>query len=90
MTLSHAIFGSAVLLTVAILFASLNPAESQRRADGYMIASSGTNGQFVWRVNTTTGAVSYCIRKDNSLDRDFIAERPPYCSASSPPLNSGQ
>lgn len=86
MTLSNAIFGSAVLMAAAIIFASINPAESQRRADGYMIASAGNNSQFVWRVNTTTGAVSYCIRKDNSLDREFIAQRPPYCSASTPAM----
>lgn len=91
MKLPQAIFGSAVLLTLAIVFASLTPAESQqRRADGYMIASSGTSGQFVWRVNTTTGAVSYCIRRDNSTDQAFIAKRPPYCSASTPPAGSGR
>ncbi|MEM6781784.1 MAG: hypothetical protein AAF569_07970 [Pseudomonadota bacterium] len=90
MTLSRAIFGSALILAFAIILASINPAESQRRADGYMIAASGQNGQFIWRVNTTTGAVSYCVRRDNSLDAVFIARRPPYCSASSPPMASGQ
>lgn len=91
MKLPHALFGSAVVLSLAILFAAYSPAESQQgRADGYMIASSGTTGQFVWRVNTTTGAVSYCVRRDNSTDESFIASRPPYCSAGSPPAASGR
>ena len=83
MKLSTSIFASALVLAVALVFVSVNKAESQSRGAGYMIASDG--GQFVWRVNTTTGQVSYCIRKDDSLDARFIAGRPPYCSASTTP-----
>lgn len=87
MTLSRAILASTIVLAFAIVVASFSPAESQQRSNGYMIAASGNSGQFIWRVNTVTGSVSYCIRKDNSLDSDFIARRAPYCSASSPPVN---
>ena len=83
MKLPYAILGSTLILSLAIVFASFQPAESQqRRPDGFMIASDGSNGQFVWRVNTSTGAVSYCVRRDNSIDETFIRKRAPYCSAS--------
>lgn len=81
MKLPHAIFGSAVLLTAAIVIAALSPAESQRRADGYMIASDGR--ALVWRVNTTTGAVSYCTRRSDSVDPGYVSEQTPTCSKSS-------
>jgi len=74
---------SSIVLAIAIVSASFSPATSQGRGASYMIASDG--GQFVWRVNVATGAVSYCIRKDNSTDERFIAERPPYCSAQTSP-----
>ena len=54
----------------AILFTNIDVAQSQSRGAGYMVASNGS--QFTWRVNTVTGAVSYCVRRDNSLDRGFI------------------
>lgn len=82
MKLATSIFASALVLAAALVFVSLQPAESQSRGAGYMIAGDG--GQFIWRVNTSTGQVSYCVRKDNSLDERFIANRPPYCSASTP------
>jgi hypothetical protein len=75
---------SSVILGVAIIASAFSPATSQGRGSSYMVASDG--GQFVWRVNVATGAVSYCIRRDNSTDQSFIAERPPYCSAESPPV----
>ena len=81
--LPHAILASSLVLALAIIFAVVNPAESQRSGGGYMVAGAGTS-QFVWRVNTLTGSVSYCVRKDNSTDEKFIARRPPYCSASTP------
>lgn len=76
------ILASAVILGASIVAASFSPAVSQGRGSSYMIASDG--GQFVWRVNVSTGAVSYCVRKDNSVDAKFIAKRPPFCSAQSP------
>jgi len=80
-----AIVISSVILAVAFVVASFSPpAVSQGRGGSYMIASDG--GQFVWRVNVATGSVSYCIRRDNSTDYKFIAERPPFCSASTPAI----
>lgn len=72
---------SSIILAIAIVTASFSPATSQGRGSSFMIASSG--GQFVWRVNVATGAVSYCIRRDDSTDEKFIAKRPPFCSAQS-------
>lgn len=82
----HAIFASSLVLALAIVFAVVNPAESQRSGGGYMVAGDGTS-QFVWRVNTVTGSLAYCVRKDNSTDQKFIVRRPPYCSAATPPVN---
>ncbi len=82
MKLPQAILLSALVLSFSLIYASLNPAESQRASAGYMVASDG--GQFVWRVNTSTGELSYCVRRDNSTDKQFIATRPPFCSASTP------
>lgn len=73
---------SSMILAVAIIAASFSPATSQGRGSSFMIASDG--GQFAWRVNVATGGVSYCVRRDNSTDENFIAKRPPFCSAQSP------
>jgi len=81
----HAIFGSAVVLAVAIVIAALSPAESQRRADGFMVASDGR--ALVWRVNTTTGAVSYCTRHSDSNDPGYVSEQTPSCSKFTPPVS---
>ncbi len=74
---------SAMVLCLALTIGSFaKPAVSQGRSAGYMVASDG--GQFVWRVNTVTGEVSYCARRDNSLDAGYLASRPPFCSGQSP------
>ena len=75
---------SALILGCSIIVASFSPATSQGRGSSYMIASNGS--QFVWRVNVATGAVSYCVRRDNSTDENFIAKRAPYCSAQTSPV----
>lgn len=77
---------SSIILAIAIVAASFSPATSQGRGSSYMIAGAGTNGQFIWRVNVATGAVSYCVRRDNSVDEKFIKNRPPFCSAESKPV----
>ncbi len=83
MKASMAFFAGCLVLAAAIVAASFSPVYSQqRRADGFMIASDGT--QFVWRVNTTTGEISYCFRRDNSTDEKLIGNRAPICSAASP------
>lgn len=74
---------SSVIIAVALVVTSFSPAESQNRGSSYMLAGDG--GQFVWRVNVVTGAVSYCVRRDNSTDETFIAKRPPFCSAFTAP-----
>lgn len=78
-----ALLVSAVLVTGAIVFAAVSPAVSQQRGAGFMVASDGRS--YVWRVNTVTGAVSYCVRRSDSIDPAFIAENPPVCSGWSPP-----
>lgn len=85
MTYPKAILFSAIILAAALIFAALTPLSSQMAPGGaYMIA--GNSGQFVWRLNTQTGAVSYCVRRDNSLDPGLLERRAPYCSAPSPAL----
>jgi hypothetical protein len=74
----------SMILGVAIIAASFSPATSQGRGSSFMIASDG--GQFAWRVNVATGQVSYCVRRDNSLDEGLLERRPPYCSAQSAPV----
>jgi len=83
MNWQKAVIFSSMILAVAIIVASFSPATSQGRGSSFMLAGDG--GQFVWRVNVATGAVSYCVRRDNSTDERFIASRPPYCSAQSVP-----
>ena len=75
---------SSLILGLAITAAAFSPATSQGRGASFMLA--GDSGQFVWRVNVATGAVSYCVRRDNSVDESFIAQRPPFCSAQSKPV----
>ncbi len=76
---------SSMLIALAIVIASFSPVESQGRGSSFMITGNG-DSVFVWRVNVVTGAVSYCVRKDNSVDERFIAGRSPYCSAQSSPV----
>ena len=77
-----ALFASAIVLASAIVFASVNTAQSQARGAGFMMAA-GTAGT-AWKVNTVTGASSYCIIRSNSSDPEFMASNPPICSAWSP------
>ena len=70
------------MICLTILAASFAPAISQQRQSGFMIASDGRS--FVWRVNTFTGAVSYCARRDDSKDPALLERRAPYCSRPSP------
>jgi len=74
-----ALFASSLVIAMAILFAAYNPAESQARGAGFMMASG--SAAYAWRINTTTGAVSYCMRRSDSSDPAYLASNPPYCSA---------
>lgn len=82
LTFPKAIFFAAIIIAASIVFGTLSQVSGQTSNNGYMIAGDGS--QFIWRVNTATGAVSYCVRRDNSSDPALIARRPPYCSAESP------
>ncbi|HEY1021473.1 MAG TPA: hypothetical protein VGE06_04140 [Flavisolibacter sp.] len=78
-----ALFASAVIIAGAIVFAATSPAISQQRGAGFMMAASGAN--FAWRVNTVTGAVSYCARRSDSTDPSYLANNAPVCSAFTAP-----
>ncbi|HEY8963317.1 MAG TPA: hypothetical protein VIN59_02515 [Alphaproteobacteria bacterium] len=78
-----ALFASAIVIAMAIVFAAYSPAISQQRGAGFMMAA-GTS-DIAWKVNTVTGASSFCIRRNNSVDPEYIANNPPVCSAWSPP-----
>lgn len=81
----QAFFFSACVLAIAIVVGALSPVIAQQaRSGGFMVASDGR--AFVWRVNTVTGAVSYCARRSDSLDSASIAQQSPFCSAQSPNL----
>lgn len=84
MNYAKAILFSSVILASAIVFAAHSQVSSQMSSGRYMIAGDGS--QFVWRVNVETGAVDYCVRRDNSSDPGLIEKRPPYCSKSTPGL----
>lgn len=73
---------SAMLIAAAIVFAAASPAISQQRGAGFMMASG--SAAYAWRVNTVTGAVSYCVRRSDSSDPAYIASNPPVCSGWSP------
>jgi hypothetical protein len=77
-----ALLVSALVIAAVLVFAAITPAISQQRGAGFMVASDGRG--FVWRVNTVTGAVSYCVRRADSTDPAYIAANPPSCSAWSP------
>ena len=73
-----------MIIAIAILVGSFsNTATSQGRS-GFMIASDGK--AFVWRVNTTTGEVSYCARSNDTISSSFIKSTTPYCSQQTPAM----
>lgn len=79
-----ALFASALVIALAIVFASFNSAESQGRGAAFMMAA-GT-ASHAWRINTTTGAVSYCIRRSDTPDPNFLAKNAPVCSLFTDPV----
>ncbi len=74
----------AVVSAVIGMFVVSSPAISQQRGAGFMMASGSS--AYAWRVNTVSGAVSYCVRRSDSSDPAYIASNPPVCSAWSPPV----
>jgi len=77
-----ALFASAIIIALAIVFSAVSPAISQQRGAGFMMAAGGND--YGWRINTVTGAASYCIRRSNSSDPVYLAANPPLCSAWTP------
>lgn len=39
------------------------------------------DNNIVWRIDQSTGLISYCLRDTVSNDPGLIAQRPPLCSA---------
>lgn len=79
---SKAFLIGCTILAIGFVIASYSkPATSQGRG-GFMVASDGD--QFVWRVNTSTGELSYCARRSDSTDPRYMQENAPFCSSQSP------
>lgn len=85
MTYPKALFGGLALVAAVLLIGQLSPVMGQAGGggDGYAIASDGRS--LVWRVNTRTGAVSYCARRSDNTDAATLARQQPSCSQWSPP-----
>lgn len=63
-------------------FSYFSAAQSQTQAairGPFMLASG--DRMMVWRIDQSTGRVSYCMRDSVSTDPKYIATRAPYCSA---------
>jgi hypothetical protein len=84
LTPSKAFVFGAVIIALALVFVGSSQVSSQTSRGTYMIA--GDSSQFIWRLNVETGQVSYCARRDNSLDERVINRRAPICSAESAPV----
>lgn len=63
-------------------FSMFTIAQSQTQAavrGPFMLANG--DRLMVWRIDQSTGRVSYCMRDSVSTDPKFIATRAPFCSA---------
>ena len=79
-----ALFASPFVVAGAIVFSATAPAVSQQRGAGFMMASGAA--AYGWRINTVTGAVSYCVRRSDSTDPGYLAETAPVCSKWTDPV----
>lgn len=79
-----AFVAGCVIIASAILMASFSPANSQPGSASFAI--TGGTGPFVWRLNTVTGAMSYCARRSDSTDPGYLADTAPNCSAFGAPV----
>lgn len=77
------VLGCSILAIAIIIGSFASPASSQSRS-GFMVASDGRS--FVWRVNTTTGEVSYCARTNDTVSASYIKSVTPICSKQSAPV----
>lgn len=79
---SSALYWMIAFVLMSVFFA-FQPAQSQtippETRGPYMIAQA--DRLTVWRVDQSTGKVSYCIRDSMSTDPNYIKTRRPFCSA---------
>ena len=70
MTSPQAILAGAVLIALSVLFvSSIRPAEAQRMGPFELMHHSNTSAVAgVFRLDTTTGEVSYCYLNGNAVD----------------------
>ena len=69
---------------LAFVFSTVwSQAQSQdaaaKRRGPFMLAAG--DKLMVWRIDQSTGDVSYCMRDTQSTDYKYILTRAPYCSA---------
>lgn len=76
----QAIVFGCVLIAAAFFFGENTPAIGQKDGPRGPYVISATDQNYVWRLDQATGLVSYCYRESSSTDREFIKQRPPYCS----------
>lgn len=75
-----------IALGLAFSISAFTIAYSQNTATPrgpYMIA--GGDKMMIWRIDQSTGMISYCMRDTVSMDPRFIIQRAPYCSTWSQP-----
>jgi hypothetical protein len=75
-----------VVLGLAFAFSAFTVARSQSTAADvkgpFMLA--GGDRTMVWRIDQSTGKVSYCTRDTASTDQKYLETYSPYCSGWSP------
>lgn len=69
---------SALALFLAFQSAAQSQSDAAQPAGPFMISAYD---RMVWRVDQSTGRVSYCQTNTASTDPRFIATQAPYCSA---------
>lgn len=85
MTTSKALFGGLALVAAAVAFSSLSPVMGQSRSAPLFQISSESD-LFVWRIDQTTGEVSFCTRSNDSRSPSVVSSSAPTCSGWSPPV----
>lgn len=78
-----AVFGGLALIAAAIVFSGFSPVMGQAQGgDSFQISSE--SDLFVWRVNQSTGEVSFCTRNNDSRSTSMVSSSVPFCSGASP------
>ena len=85
MNVSKALFAGLALIAVSIGFSGFSSVMGQSRsAPAFQISSE--SDLFVWRIDQTTGEVSYCTRSNDSRSPSVVSSSTPTCSGWSPPV----